>query len=461
MPNSMPRVWWRNLQSSSHSLSPVLAGCEPKGRSGTGQFLWLPTRWTLVAVMVGFAAILAARNYPYRWDDSAGYIAMARGLPVMMPYAGRILLPDLVILLTRTVGLGMDQGFELISCLAFILWITIVAQSWRPSVLLPFFLVTPLIVVTLQAAYLTDMFHMELTALFLLLLRRNVVIACGFMVIMMMCRESSMFLAFISTGLLLWNRKIVSGVGMLAGYLVGSLIIHHAAAGAQNIHQMPELLYFITKMPVNFLRNWLGVLLWTDGYAWCNQPAFAISLPGTIHLGLITKIGLCTPSIALPLATASMYVTVFGVLPGVLISVLKERRIPPGQWREEWWTTAFIYGALMLLLGPLIGPTMDRTTSPCWPLFFIALPVVCAEMLTLRVAALQVVAVWSPLLLNCFIVSPETQLTFIGIPMAPVISGLSLAIGTAANFAAYQIVRSMLTRSPDSGIAPAPITEGG
>ncbi|MGO9109311.1 MAG: hypothetical protein ACLP9L_08770, partial [Thermoguttaceae bacterium] len=302
----------------------------------------------------------------------------------------------------------------------------------------------------------TDMFHMGLTGLFLLLLRRNVITAAGFMVIMMMCRESSMFLAFISAGLLFWNRKFLSGIAMTVGYLVGFLVVHRATAGLENVHQIPELLYLLTKMPANFLRNWLGVLMWTNGYAWCNQPVFSISLPGTLHLGVITQIGFCAPSIAAPLTTASTYVTIFGVLPAVLISVLKARGVPPGKWREEWWTTAFAYGALMVLLGSLAGAPVDREIGFGWPLFFIALPAICVEMLTWRVAALNLVAAWAPLLLSSLLAPPESELSFIGVSMSPLISSLSLAIGTAANVIAFAVMRSELAQPQEPSAEPAP-----
>jgi hypothetical protein len=389
-----------HLQKSSSTVQPSIAHHNDEERSG------IPTRLALVAVTVGIVAFLAAQDFPRHWDDSPAYIAMAQGLSVLMPFAGRILLPDLVALLTRTLGVGMDWAFEVINCLAFTLWLLIVSERWRASIWLPFFLVLPLAVAGLQSVYITDMFHMGLTAIFILLLRHNIVAAAGFMLIMMTARENSMFLAFISAGFLLWNRKFFAGALMMIGYLVGYLIVHFAASGAHNVHQTPEIIFMFMKMPANFLRNWLGVLLWTNGYAWCEQPVFTISFPGTFHLGVITKVGFCAPSIVAPLAAAASYVTIFGVLPAVLVSVLKTRGVPAGKWREEWWATSFVYGAVMFLLATFVGNPVDRDVGFAWPLFLIALPTICSEMLTWRVAVLNVCAAWGPLLLSSLLGPP-------------------------------------------------------
>lgn len=412
----------------------------------------LTVKVALAAVTIAITALLAAPGFPAAWADSWAYLAMARGVPTLMPWAARILLPDLVALGSRFFGSSIDIGFELITCIAFMLWVSIVVTKWRTSIWLPLFLVTPLIVASLRAVYITDMFHMGLTAVFLSLLSWNPPTAAIFMIIMIMGRESSMFLAFISAAVLLWNRKFATGCLMLAGYLVGSFLVHRLTVGVQNVHQMSDLLYLFTKMPANLLRNWAGVLMWTNGYAWCDHPVFVVPLPGSFHLGVITQVGFCAPSVAAPLATIASYVTTFGVLPAVLLAVLRARGVPKGQWRQEWWTTAFVYGSLMVALGSLAGEPVDREIGYGWPLFLIALPVICSEMLTWRIAVLHVIAAWAPLLLTTLLGRSGDELWFIGVSMQPLISILSLAIGLVANVVSYEIMRSILLRSqrPDA-----------
>jgi hypothetical protein len=435
-----------HLQKNSSTFQTSIPRCADERRSG------ILTRLAPIAVTLGITVFLAAQDFPRHWDDSPVYIGMAQGLPALMPWAGRILLPDLVALLTKTLGLEMDQAFELINCLAFTLWLLIVSERWRASIWLPFFLVLPLAVAGLQNVYITDMFHMGLTAIFIVLLRYNPVAAAGFMVFMMLGRENSMLLALISAGLLLWNRKIFLAAAMLAAYLIGSVIAHSAASGASNVHKMPEILYLFLKMPSNFLQNWLGVQLWTNGYAWCEQPVFTISFPGTFHLGVITKVGFCAPSIVTPLAMAASYVTIFGVLPAVLVSVLKSRGVPVGRWREEWWATAFAYGALMFFLATLVGNPVDRDIAFAWPLFLIALPTICSEMLTWKVAALNISAAWGPLLLSSFFGPLGGERLFTSVSMAPLVSSASLAIGIAANVATYRLMRLALVSSNEPAL---------
>ncbi len=443
MPSNFLASLARHGQPHAPAYSPATGNGAQAALAAAGRSA-LTTRAALLAFMIGLAAMFAAQDFPRHWADSASYISMAQGLPALMPWAARILLPDIVAFLSMTLGVGMDHAFEVMTCLAFIVWISTVAEEWRPSAWLPLFLVTPLVVASLQAVYITDMFHMGLTALFFLLLRRNIFLAAGFMVILVLCRESSMFLAFVSAGFLLWNRNWLGAVAMLAGYFVGSAIVHHATAGVQNVHHMPELMYLVTKIPANFLRDWVGVLLWTNGYAWCDQPVFSVVLPGGMHLGAITQIGFCAPSIAAPLSTASAYVTIFGVLPAVLIAVLKTQGVPAGKWREEWWATAFVYGVVMVVLGPLAGAPVDREIGFGWPLLFIALPAICTRMMAWRIAVLHVLAAWSPLLLNGLLAAPGSELSFIGIAASTAVAGPSLLIGVAANVAAYKVMRSAL-----------------
>ena len=179
----------------------------------------------------------------------------------------------------------LDQSFEIATISAFLVWIAVVSAAWRPSVWLPFFLVTPFIVACVRVVYITDMFHMGMTALFFALLRWRPLAAALFVIPLICARESGMFLAFIAAGFLIWRGDRIAGAAMLVCYLAGSYLVHRASPGIENVHHMPEILYLFTKIPVNFLRNWVGVELWTDGYAWCDQPFVTFGLPLGIHSG--------------------------------------------------------------------------------------------------------------------------------------------------------------------------------
>jgi hypothetical protein len=405
-------------------------------------------RLALLAAMIIAGALLAAPDFPRKWADIPHYIAMAQGLPDMLPWAGRILLPGMVVMLSNALGLSMDASFKVINCAVFVVWLALVARMWRPSIWLPAFLLLPLVVGSLQTVYITDLFHMGLTAVFIVLLRSNVFAAAAFMPFMMMGRENSMFLAFIAIGLLLWNRKYAGAAAMFAGYAVGFVIVHAATRGLENVHKMPEFLYLIFKMPSNFLRNFLDVQLWTNGYAWCDNPVVTFTLPGGMHLGAITSFGFCSPSIVAPLAMASDYATGFGVLPAVLLAVMLSRGVPRALWRAPWWSTAFGYGLLMLLLAPFAGKPVDRDIGFAWTLFLIALPAISAEMLTWRLALLNVAAAWAPVLWNGILSTHSDDLSFIGVSTEPVISALALAVGIVANVLAYRLVRGRLARAP-------------
>jgi hypothetical protein len=409
-------------------------------------------RAALTLMMIAIAAAFGAQRFPYAWDDSANYIAMAQGRPALMPWAGRILLPDLAAFLSRTFAIRLNHGFEMIAAFSFVLWIAIVGERWRTSIWTPVFLITPLIVTTFQAAYITDGLHMALVAVFLLMMRHNYRFAAALlMIVMYTARESSLLLAFISAGVLVWNRNIFGSILVILGWLIGSYVVHRATANAYNVHHMPEIIYLFTKMPANFLRDWLGIRIWTNGYAWCNHPFFVTWVPRSFHLGVISKIGFCTPSIVEPLSTMASYVTSYGVLPAALIASLRANRIPPDKKKEISWVIAFTYGALMTLLGPIAGPPADRAIGFGWPLFLIAIPAICVEVLTWRIAALQIIASWAPLLFSSLLGPPESVRSFIGISLAPIVSALSLAVGSLANAVAYRTIRATVAQTQDMG----------
>src|SRR5271156_5095009 len=108
--------------------------------------------------------------------------------------------------------------------------------------------------------------------------------------------------------------------------------------------------------------------------------------------------------------------------------------------KDMWWTIAFTYGALMTLFGPVIGPPADRAIGFGWPLFLIALPTICLKVLTWKLAALHVLAAWTPLLISSLLAPPKSALSFIGVSLVPIVSGLSLAVGAAANVLAYRVI---------------------
>jgi hypothetical protein len=134
-------------------------------------------------------------------------------------------------------------------------------------------------------------------------------------------------------------------------------------------------------------------------------------------------------------------VTLFGVMPAMLWVALRR-----GTAHDPWWGTAFVYGALMLLLGPLAGAPADREIGFGWTIFYFALPAVCVFGLTWKLAALNVLACWSPMVLSAFLSRPDYELYFIDISTMPIVSMLALAIGLVANVAAARMLRGDLAQ---------------
>ncbi len=430
------------MTSTSPSLNPSREQPSIGRAPGASSSQWRGVL-LVAAVMAAVTVLIAALDFPRHWDDSANYIAMAQGHQVMAPWGARILLPMSVSALEAMTGLSLDRAFEIVTITAFLVWIVVVSSAWRANLWLVFFVVTPFIVACVRVVYITDMFHMGMAALFFALLRWRPLAAALFVIPLVCARESSMFLAFIAAGFLIWRSERIAGAAMLICYLIGSFLVHRVTAGIENVHHMPETFYLFTKIPVNFLRNWVGVLLWTDGYAWCDQPFARFSLPLGIHFGSISQIGICQPSIAPPLATLSYYATLFGVMPAMLWAGFR-RGGTRNLWRDPWWGTAFVYGALMVVLGPLAGAPADREIGFGWTIVYLALPAVCAYRLDWKLAALNVLACWSPVVLDLFLARPGYDLSFANISSDPIVSIPAIAIGLVANVAAARAMRSDL-----------------
>jgi hypothetical protein len=108
------------------------------------------SRAALALVVIGLAGVFAAQRFPYAWDDSPDYIAMAKGLPTLMPWLGRILLPSIASFISGNFGLTLDHSFELVTGLSFILWISVVAERWQVSFWTRALLLTPVTIATLR-----------------------------------------------------------------------------------------------------------------------------------------------------------------------------------------------------------------------------------------------------------------------------------------------------------------------
>ena len=137
---------------------------------------------------------------------------------------------------------------------------------------------------------------------------------------------------------------------------------------------MNSLLYMALKIPVNFLRNVLGVKFWLNDIDWCDAPLVIVPIKhGATYFGKITTIGICAPDVMFPVANAALVLTTFGVLPGVTLALARHSRRDLG--RDPWLAFVMLYGATMFVLGTCTGASVYRLLTYGWPLFVFGMPI--------------------------------------------------------------------------------------
>jgi hypothetical protein len=398
-----------------------------------------------VLLLLALIGLLAAPHFPQLASDSPNYIWLAEGHPerVLMPWAARILLPDLAASLARLFVIGLTPAFETVAVLALALWAAVTVPLLRRSPLAPGYwslaiLACPLVLVAFARVQIPDMLDMAGVAAFLAAVRgRRFALAAAVMLLLLLNRESNLALAVVAAAILFFGRERRPAIAILAAALLGYAVTHSIAAHATNVHDMPGVLYLILKFPANFLANFLGIQLWTDGFKWCDDPFATLMLPAGLHLGRIHQIGFCAPNPVAPLATLNAYATTFGILPAVLARLVLERRSAILRAQEPWWAIAFCYGALMTILGPMSGTELDRLVAYGWPLFLLAVPLAFAtgrpfEPRRARLFTLHILALWLPFA----ILADPNAAAILDWPRGAALT-LTATLGLALNAAAF------------------------
>jgi hypothetical protein len=335
---------------------------------------------------LGFFAVLlavAAVDLPQLSFDSPQYIALAEGrfADVVAPFSNRILAPALSALLSSNLGWSLAEGFSAVALVGAVLFLLAVHAVYRryelePYLLLPAVLAVPWVVGTIRDAYLPDILVLGLSAVFLLCVREDNWPLAGLVAaLLILARETSAILIVLVLGFALHQRRHMLAAAVAVLTIGAFFFLRHLTPPAANVHAMNGLLYMALKLPVNLLRNVLGVQFWLNDFAWCPQPLFAVPMGGELgaYLGKIREIGVCAPNPMFPLGSAALALSTFGVLPGMTLALLRRRR---GEWgKDPWLLLVVLYGALMFVLGLCTGASVYRLLTYGWPLFIFGTPI--------------------------------------------------------------------------------------
>lgn len=400
---------------------------------------------SFATALVLIAAWLAP---PSAFDvDSHYYIDLAEGrlASVIKPFSSRILHPYFVGTLARAFHLEVDTSFLIVSVLSLIALIsavTLIARSYLPHYLIAALLATPFLIDLFQDYYLPDLFHAALLGLFFLsLFYKKLWPSLVLLFLLQLTRESTLLLALLFVIISISRGRWKAGLGAIAAAVLGILVTSYfASLGGPNIHQIGTILYLAAKVPYNFLKNIIGLVLWTNTFALNNpvkfplEPIWKMSLPGWLPSGAIDSIGIYTFDLTYPLITANVLLTTFGILPTILLACLagKPKRLIGSS--PLWVAVGLLYGSLSFLLGTSLGASVGRLVGYGWPVFWIALPALLDLMpsldrkFRLGLLACHLLAAWLPLAIG----SLTSRSALLSLPMLC----LSLAIHGFALWAA-------------------------
>ncbi len=378
---------------------------------------------TVLIVAVAIAYYWQQRSRPYD-GDSRHYIAIAEGRmsEVHEPFANRVLDPAIAGFLARTTGLSLDASFFVTNVVSLTILISvglIFVMGRIGSVGLTLaIMLSPLPLLIFRDICMPDCLHAALAAVFFLVLERGRWwYAMPVLFLLQVARESTVLLTFFVVLVAAYRRKWkLAGAAVLVTLLGMAVVGRITSQALGNVHNASTLVYFVGKVPLNFLPNVFGIRIWTNTHAKNNpnlfpdEPLVTFELPTWLPSGSMRQVGIYNFDPSIPLANAALLLTLLGVMPSLALSVITRMR-----WRlvrEDELSfaglVALLYGLAAYLLSPALGTSVGRYISYAWPMAWIACPELLvryfnmSKQLIVRLTWLQAIACWTPYVLKVF-----------------------------------------------------------
>ena len=352
------------------------AGSERAGLQGRGRNLY---EFCFFFALAGIAVL----DLPTVSYDSPQYIAMAEGRidDVVAPFSGRVLAPYLSASIYSMFGLSLAAAFSAVALLGaalFVLGIHFLYRRYRlePYALFPAVLAVPWVIGAIRDAYLPDILVMGLVSLFLLSLRQENWILAGIVAVLsILARETGLILMAFAIGFAVRQKRWSFAAALAVSSGVAMLAVRYIEPSVPNVHAMNGLLYMALKIPVNFLRNLVGIQFWSNDMNWCDHPLLIVPFGRAVaaYFGNMKAVGICAPNFMAPVANAALFLSIFGVLPGLTLGLLAYSRRE--LVKDPWLFFVALYGGVMLLLGTCTGASVYRLLTYGWPLFILATPI--------------------------------------------------------------------------------------
>ncbi len=343
-----------------------------------------------------FAAILLAFLLPalgilwqppttaYPDIDYYAQMAMNNSANVPAPFNTRVLAPFLASLLIIWLSIDAMHALLIVNlaalgCLIWLAFIHLRDHAISPPMAL-LLLCVPYLYTLYQFIYVPDLLTVTVSfaALICLLKRSRLLVAIGLTLTLLaiMSRPTVAAITGIMAVIMFFQHTRSKAALLLlttiASYLVAAMAVQ---SDQGNVHELNSTLYMIMKLPVNFVRNYLGIIVATDAFAhYCPAPMMIINveqLPGT---GAIKAVHVCYPDW---IHLANIYISL-AIMVGIWPWIALRRNLPPIKgpwidhaWRERLWLAPLI---IFLLLAPLLGLTVQRLFLYSFIVYLFALP---------------------------------------------------------------------------------------
>ncbi len=368
--------------------------------------------YILIAVAVAVLFIAAAAPLaPIYGGDSNWYIAIAEGHlnQVIQPFSGRVLHPFLAGWLSSFSSLNTTQSFLFLAIISLVFSLIVNSLIFKKTVRSPVFFVflffSPYFLSIFREFFLSDIFYVFLTSLFFLaLFYEKEALALLMLFPLFLARESTILLGAILLLVGLWrSKKLLSVAAAIVIILSVFTASRFNSLGLPNAHELTGLPYLILKLPYNFLNNVLGIVPWSNTLPHC-EPIFQYHLPALSFFGSIQSIGICGFNPLFPLATVTTLLTIFGIMPAVLIYLFSKRKIVFGKV-PFWLAIALVYGVISYFMSAIATTGVGRLAGYGWPAFLLFTPIIFANSFKMegefliKISFLQFFVAWLPFLI--------------------------------------------------------------
>ncbi len=348
---------------------------------------------------------------PTYGGDIEWYIMAAEGNwdQIIQPYSSRFLHPFTVSLFSFLTGLDIFQSFGVVVIASLFLFFVVVTKILgdnikNPLLIIPLFFL-PYFFDTLRYTFHPDAFYLLLTAFFFLsLYLKSEVWTVILLFLMFLTRESTILLALLFA-LISWikNKKILTYSVLIiiaASFFVSSILI---SGGQPNIHNLNGFTYLFSKLVFNSMTNVLGIIPWANTYNNC-APLINFDLSNIIPLGSIKEVGICGFDYSLPAKSLITLLTIFGVLPFVLLFIYIKKK-NEFSVLPFWIKLALLYGVTHYVFGVIAGTSIERLVGYGWPAFILATPILMNKYITnnqnfiFKISSIHIFVAWMPFMI--------------------------------------------------------------